>query len=206
MMQRVAARHAAQDLSRSRGRPAGDASLSAHHDRDAASSRPPTLTVETPGEGFTDITRDVPRFVDAARRRATARCLLFLRHTSASLTIQENADPDVQTRPGHGAAPARAARTPAGSTTPKGPDDMPAHVKAMLTGVSLHIPVLRRRAGARHLAGHLSGRAPGAAAPARGRAAIHRQRAEQAQAELSTRRNVVSRAMPTAERVDMGRA
>ena len=57
----------------------------------------------------------------------------------------------------------------------EGPDDMPAHVKTMLTGVSLHVPVIERRAWSRHLAGHLYCRASRAAAPARNRAAIHRQ-------------------------------
>ena len=54
-----------------------------------------TLTIETPGEGFLDITEDAARFL---REVAAGEgvLLLFLRHTSASLTIQENADPDVQ--------------------------------------------------------------------------------------------------------------
>ena len=70
--------------------------------------------------------------------------LLYLRHTSASLTIQENADPDVQTDL------VTALRRLAPDDGPwvhtvEGPDDMPAHIKAMLTGVSLHVPV---RAGA----------------------------------------------------------
>lgn len=98
-----------------------------------------TLTVQTPGEGFTDITREVGRFLKEAGARDGV-ALLYLRHTSASLTIQENADPDVQTD-------LRAAlRTLAPENadwvhTIEGPDDMPSHVKAMLTGVSLHVPV-----------------------------------------------------------------
>ena len=67
--------------------------------------------------------------------------MLFLRHTSASLVIQENADPDVQTD--LVTALARLAPEDAGWVQrPKGPDDMPAHVKTMLTGVSLHVPVV----------------------------------------------------------------
>jgi secondary thiamine-phosphate synthase enzyme len=99
-----------------------------------------TLTVETAGEGFVDITREVARFVTdvGARERAL---LLFIRHTSASLTIQENADPDVQTDL------VTALRRIAPSDAPwvhdtEGPDDMPAHVKAMVTGSSLHVPVI----------------------------------------------------------------
>jgi len=98
-----------------------------------------TLTVETPGEGFTDITREVARFVEQCGGRDGA-LLAYLRHTSASLTIQENADPDVQTDL------TTALRTLAPEDASwvhdtEGPDDMPAHVKAMLTGISLHIPV-----------------------------------------------------------------
>ena len=66
--------------------------------------------------------------------------LAYLRHTSASLTIQENADPDVQTD--LIAALRNLAPEDAGWVhTVEGPDDMPAHVKAMLTGISLHVPV-----------------------------------------------------------------
>jgi secondary thiamine-phosphate synthase enzyme len=69
---------------------------------------------------------------------------LFIRHTSASLTIQENADPsvldDLMT------ALDRLAPENAGWThDTEGPDDMPAHVKSMLTASSLHIPVLNRK-------------------------------------------------------------
>jgi secondary thiamine-phosphate synthase enzyme len=66
---------------------------------------------------------------------------LFIRHTSASLVIQENADPDVRTD--LAAALDRLAPTNAGWVHDvEGPDDMPAHVKTMLTGVSLHVPVI----------------------------------------------------------------
>jgi secondary thiamine-phosphate synthase enzyme len=97
------------------------------------------LVVETPGEGFTDITREAARFVEQSGARNGA-LFVYLRHTSASLVIQENADPDVQTDL------ATALRTLAPEDAPwvhtvEGPDDMPAHVKGMLTGVSLHIPV-----------------------------------------------------------------
>jgi secondary thiamine-phosphate synthase enzyme len=66
--------------------------------------------------------------------------LLFVRHTSASLVIQENADPDV--RVDLVTALDRLAPADAGWVhDAEGPDDMPAHVKAMLDGVSLHVPV-----------------------------------------------------------------
>jgi secondary thiamine-phosphate synthase enzyme len=100
-----------------------------------------SLTVETPGEGFNDITADVRRFIEQAQA-VDGALFLFLRHTSASLTIQENADPDVQKD--LVTALRRLAPDDAGWIhDTEGPDDMPAHVKTMLTGVGLHIPVLQ---------------------------------------------------------------
>lgn len=102
-----------------------------------------TLSVETPGAGFVDITREAQRFVSGAGARE-GTLILFIRHTSASLTIQENADPDVQLD--LGAALDRLAPADAGWVhDAEGPDDMPAHVKTMLTGVSLVVPVIAGR-------------------------------------------------------------
>jgi len=100
------------------------------------------LTVRTSGRGFTDLTAEVARFVDAAGAKEGA-VTLFIRHTSASLTIQENADPtvllDLTT------ALDRLAPEGAGwRHDTEGPDDMPAHVRSMLTAASLQIPVLKR--------------------------------------------------------------
>jgi secondary thiamine-phosphate synthase enzyme len=98
-----------------------------------------TLTVKTSGPGFTEITVDAARFVAAAGAKDGA-LLLYLRHTSASLVIQENADPDVLTD----LATALNRLVPADQRwlhDSEGPDDMPSHVKTMLTGVSLHVPV-----------------------------------------------------------------
>jgi secondary thiamine-phosphate synthase enzyme len=91
--------------------------------------------------GFLDLTREVAKFVDEASAQEGA-ITLFIRHTSASLTIQENADPsvldDLMT------ALNRLAPEHAGWThDTEGPDDMPAHVKTMLTAASLQIPVLK---------------------------------------------------------------
>jgi secondary thiamine-phosphate synthase enzyme len=98
-----------------------------------------TLTVGTSGPGFTEITADIARFL-AAAGAGDGVLLLFLRHTSASLVIQENADPDVCTD--LATALDRLAPADAGWLhDSEGPDDMPSHVKAMLTGVSLHVPV-----------------------------------------------------------------
>jgi secondary thiamine-phosphate synthase enzyme len=99
------------------------------------------LTVQTPGRGFTDLTAEIAKFVKDSGAREGA-VTLFIRHTSASLTIQENADPavldDLTT------ALDRLAPENAGwSHDTEGPDDMPAHVKTMLTATSLQIPVLK---------------------------------------------------------------
>lgn len=98
------------------------------------------LTVQTPGRGFTDLTSEATRFINEAHASDGA-LTLFIRHTSASLTIQENADPSVLVD--LTTALSRLAPENAGWThDTEGPDDMPAHVKTMLTGASLHIPVL----------------------------------------------------------------
>lgn len=99
-----------------------------------------TLVVETGGQGFTEITREALQFVAQIAAKDGA-VFIFIRHTSASLVIQENADPDVRTdltRALDRLAPADAPWV----HDVEGPDDMPAHVKTMLTGVSLHIPVI----------------------------------------------------------------
>jgi secondary thiamine-phosphate synthase enzyme len=99
-----------------------------------------TLSVETKGEGFSEITTDIARFLVAADAGDGA-LFAYLRHTSASLVIQENADPDV--RVDLVTALVRLAPEDAGWVhDTEGPDDMPAHVKTMLTGVSLHVPVI----------------------------------------------------------------
>jgi secondary thiamine-phosphate synthase enzyme len=99
------------------------------------------LTVQTSGRGFVDLTAEIAGFVKDAGAREGA-VTLFIRHTSASLTIQENADPsvlgDLMT------ALDRLAPENAGwRHDTEGPDDMPAHIRTMLTATSLQIPVLR---------------------------------------------------------------
>jgi secondary thiamine-phosphate synthase enzyme len=99
------------------------------------------LTVQTSGAGFTDLTAEVAKFVRDAGA-AEGAVTLFIRHTSASLTIQENADPSVLDD--LSTALDRAAPENAGwSHDTEGPDDMPAHIKTMLTATSLQIPVLK---------------------------------------------------------------
>jgi secondary thiamine-phosphate synthase enzyme len=97
------------------------------------------LTVPTSGEGFVEITAEVKHFLKQIGARDGA-VLIYLRHTSASLVIQENADPDVRTD--LVTALGRLAPADAGWVHDvEGPDDMPGHVKSMLNGVSLQVPV-----------------------------------------------------------------
>ena len=101
------------------------------------------LSVETPGEGFLDITAEVRHFL-ARAGAADGALSLFLRHTSASLTIQENADPDVL----HDLVAALrhlAPRDFGWVHDTEGPDDMPAHIRTALTGVQLSIPVAEKK-------------------------------------------------------------
>lgn len=97
------------------------------------------LDIETRGQGFIDITEAAASFV-AEIGGFDGVLVLLCRHTSASLTIQENADPDVRTD----LAAALDALAPRGFGwvhALEGPDDMPAHVRTMLTDTSLSIPV-----------------------------------------------------------------
>lgn len=101
------------------------------------------LTVPTRGRGMIDISADIDQWL-AAIGAGNGLLTLFLRHTSASLTIQENADPDVQAD----LLDALDRVAPEGRHwrhDTEGPDDMPAHVKAALTDVSLGIPVVGGR-------------------------------------------------------------
>lgn len=98
------------------------------------------LSVQTSGRGFLDLTGEIAGFVNDAGA-TEGMVTLFIRHTSASLTIQENADPsvleDLTT------ALDRLAPEDAGwSHDTEGPDDMPAHIKTVLTATSLQVPVL----------------------------------------------------------------
>ena len=101
-----------------------------------------TITVPTRGPGFTDLTDRVRRFVRDAGIE-TGLLTVFIPHTSASLLIQENADPDVL----RDLADAFARLAPRDADyrhTTEGPDDMPAHIRAALTQTSLSIPVMKR--------------------------------------------------------------
>ena len=101
------------------------------------------LMVATKGQRFYGIGRGLDAWL-AEQGARDGELSVFLRHTSASLTIQENADPDVQADLAD--ALSRLAPEDAGwRHTTEGPDDMPAHVKSALTGVSLQVPVVAGR-------------------------------------------------------------
>jgi secondary thiamine-phosphate synthase enzyme len=115
--------------------------LSAIHSAPVQTVATARLSVATSGEGFFDITADVAHFLKEIGAWEGS-LLIYLRHTSASLVIQENADPDVRTD--LVTALNRLAPDDAGWVHDvEGPDDMPAHVKSMLNGVSLQVPVDR---------------------------------------------------------------
>ncbi|MDZ4372131.1 MAG: secondary thiamine-phosphate synthase enzyme YjbQ [Phenylobacterium sp.] len=101
------------------------------------------LEVRTPGPGLHEITRDVAAWAQG-QGMETGLLTLFCRHTSASLTIQENADPDVR-RDLEDWVAAVAPESAAYRHQDEGPDDMPAHLRSVLTGVQLSIPLIGGR-------------------------------------------------------------
>lgn len=100
-----------------------------------------TLTIRTHGQGLTDITAQVAEFVRASGI-ADGLLTVFIQHTSASLTIQENADPDVLADLNDFFRRVVREEPSLYRHTMEGPDDMPAHIRAALTSVQLSIPVL----------------------------------------------------------------
>ncbi len=102
-----------------------------------------TLAFETNGPGFTDITGEIAQWLEDAEA-GDGLLSVFVAHTSASLTIQENADPDVL-RDLADALERVAPRDHAYRHNSEGSDDMPAHIKSMVTSTSLSVPVLEGR-------------------------------------------------------------
>lgn len=98
------------------------------------------LEVRTPGQGLLEITREVTDWT-RAQQMGAGLLTLFCRHTSASLVIQENADPDVR-RDMEDWVARVAPESAAYRHQDEGPDDMPAHLRAVLTGVQLSIPLI----------------------------------------------------------------
>ena len=99
-----------------------------------------TFTVETRGRGLVEFTRAVTQWT-AQSGLETGLLTLFVRHTSASLLIQENADPDVRGDLDRFFARLVPDGDPLHRHQDEGPDDMPAHVRSALTNVQLSIPL-----------------------------------------------------------------
>lgn len=97
------------------------------------------LVVRTPGRGFTDVTQAVCDWLTGISAD-NGLVTLFVRHTSASLTVQENADPAVQADL-LAALDRLAPENAPYSHKTEGPDDMPAHIKALITSVVISVPV-----------------------------------------------------------------
>jgi secondary thiamine-phosphate synthase enzyme len=131
------------------------------------------LTVQTPGRGLVDITRRVADWVHGCGVR-NGLLTLFIRHTSASLLVQENADPEVRRDLERFFARLAPDGDPLFEHATEGPDDMPAHVRAALTQTQIAVPIIdgalalgawqgiyvyehRRRGHAREVVLHLAG-------------------------------------------------
>ena len=132
-----------------------------------------TFSVETRGRGLVDFTRPVAAWI-AQSGFETGLLTLFVRHTSASLLIQENADPDVRADLDRFFARLVPDGDPLFRHVDEGPDDMPSHVRSALTATQLSIPLAggrlvlgtwqglylwehRTRAHRREVAAHLLG-------------------------------------------------
>lgn len=99
-----------------------------------------TIEIGTPGRGFHEIGAELQRAVAESGVR-TGICHVFLRHTSASLLITENADPDVRRDLEAFISKLAPDGDPAYLHSMEGPDDMPAHIRSVLTSSELTIPV-----------------------------------------------------------------
>lgn len=100
-----------------------------------------TLTIPVTGQGLHEITDRVAAVV-AEADVPEGLCTLFIRHTSASLTIQENADPSARHDLEEWMKRQVPEQDPLYTHTVEGPDDMPSHIKAALTDTSIGIPIL----------------------------------------------------------------
>ncbi|MCK4710020.1 MAG: secondary thiamine-phosphate synthase enzyme YjbQ [Gammaproteobacteria bacterium] len=105
-----------------------------------------TITINTLGRDTYNITRNVEKIIKTSGIK-TGLCNIFIKHTSASLIISENADPDVR----HDLENFMEKIAPDGDRTyahqDEGPDDMPAHIRTVLTQTAISIPVVNSQAG-----------------------------------------------------------
>ncbi len=104
------------------------------------------ISVRTSGQGLYEITGQVAAVVREAAA-GDGLCTVFIQHTSASLIIQENADPTAQRDLEAWLSRLVSEHDPAYTHTTEGPDDMPAHIKAALTATTLSIPIIDGRLG-----------------------------------------------------------
>jgi len=104
-----------------------------------------TMTIETTRQGLHEITDRIQALVTASGV-ASGLCTVFIQHTSASLTIQENADPSARRDLEAWMARHVPENDPLYTHTHEGADDMPSHIKAALTATSLSIPIVDGRA------------------------------------------------------------
>ena len=102
------------------------------------------LFIETPGQGLHEITARVAAAVADAQVEE-GLCTVFVRHTSASLVVQENADPTAKSDLERWLKRLVPEGDPFYEHDAEGPDDMPAHIKAALTATSVSIPVLKKK-------------------------------------------------------------
>ena len=103
-----------------------------------------TIQIQTERQGLTEITRLIGEVVHDSRSRE-GLCTVFVQHTSASLTIQENAAPSARHDLEGWLARLVPPNDPHFTHTAEGPDDMPSHIKAAITSTSLSIPVVDGR-------------------------------------------------------------
>ena len=113
------------------------------------------INIQTQGKGLQEITRQVKLVVQASKITC-GLCNLFVRHTSASLVIQENADPDVQMDLEYFFGKLVPENDLGYTHTMEGPDDMPSHIRSALTSSSEQIPLSGRHDAFGHLAGYFS--------------------------------------------------
>jgi secondary thiamine-phosphate synthase enzyme len=103
-----------------------------------------TLTIDTPGQGLHEITDAVRAAAGESlgSTSASGLCTIFIQHTSASLTIQENADPSAKRDLEAWLNRLVRENDPLYTHTAEGPDDMPSHIKSILTSTSLSVPIV----------------------------------------------------------------
>ena len=112
------------------------------------------LRVDTPGQGFHEITSIVQTVVGRSGIQE-GLATVFVRHTSCSLCIQENADPSARRDMEHWLAKIAPEHDPDYTHVDEGPDDMPSHLRSMVTKDERDDPRARREARHRHVAGAL---------------------------------------------------